>query len=95
MPRDCVMTTGLRWPMEAAGSVENATAFPSAPWKSLRDSHSSHRPGYEGIESKALNCPPNRGNSRSAPGQGQELESRLTCFLPFLGCLEIKFELRH
>ena len=63
MPRDCVMTTGLRWPMEAAGSVENATAFPSAPWKSLRDSHSSHRPGYEGIESKALNCPPNRGNS--------------------------------
>ena len=30
--------------MEAAATAENATAFPSVAWKTLRVSHSSHRP---------------------------------------------------
>ena len=66
-------TPGLRRPMEADGSVENAVAFPTVPWTAPEaPTHSSHRPGYEQLESKALNCPRKRGNSR---GTGGELES--------------------
>ncbi|MCH7667503.1 MAG: DUF302 domain-containing protein [Acidobacteria bacterium] len=50
--------------MEADGSVENAAAFPTAPWTAPEaPTHSSHRPGYEQLESKALNCPRKRVNS--------------------------------
>ncbi len=57
-------TPGLRRPMEADGSVENAVAFPTAPWTAPKaPTHSSHRPGYEQLESKVLNCPRKRVNS--------------------------------
>ena len=57
-------TAPLQRPMEADGSVENAAAFPTAPWTAPEaPTHSSHRPGYEQLESKALNCPRKRVNS--------------------------------
>src|SRR5262245_49139156 len=37
---------GRRWPVETDAAVEKQKAcFPTAAWKSLRLSHSSHRPG--------------------------------------------------
>ena len=65
---DC-RTAGLQRPMETAGSVENATAFPTAPWTPPEaPTHSSHRPGYDQLNYKALNCPRKRVNSSNKHG---------------------------
>jgi hypothetical protein len=49
--------------VEAAGVAEIARAIPATPWKTLRVSHSSHRPGDERVRLFQLSTKPGQSHS--------------------------------